>query len=274
MNLAQYNNNIVYLFGGSTGIGRSIAQTLCSAGAHVIIFARKESSLIEALALLEAKRLNAEQRIEYRCLDVSDNNRIQVLMAELVLSFGIPDLLINCAGRAIPRKFEEISYEQFDETMKINLYGCRNTIAALLPHMKKQGGVIVNTSSIAGIMGVFGYSDYSASKFALIGFSEALKSEVRQYNIKVSVLCPPDTDTPGFENENLTKPAETIAISEGGGLLSPDQVAVVFFKELDKGKFLIIPGTTSKLSVWVKRLFPGFIDYFMNKQIDAVAKRS
>ena len=98
--------------------------------------------------------------------------------------------------------------------MKINLYGARNAIAALLPHMRNQGGHIVNVSSIAGLIGVFGYTDYCASKFGLIGFSEALRSELDSQGIMVSVLCPPDTDTPGLAEENLTKPPETLAVSE------------------------------------------------------------
>ncbi len=103
----------------------------------------------------------------------------------------------NNNGRAYPRKFADVSCQQFDETMRINMYGIWNTCAALVPHMKEQGGAIVNISSIAGFVGVFGFTDYSASKFAVIGFSEALKSELKQFGITVQVLCPPDTDTPG-----------------------------------------------------------------------------
>ena len=123
-------------------------------------------------------------------------------MAEVVQSFGAPDILINNVGRALPRYFEDVTFEQFDETMKTNLYGAWNTISVLVPHMKAGGGTIVNVSSMAGFIGVFGYTDYCASKFAVVGLSEALRQELRRYGITVAVLCPPDTDTPGLANED------------------------------------------------------------------------
>src|SRR5438477_366286 len=80
-------------------------------------------------------------------------------------------------------------------------------------------------ASLAGLIGVFGYTDYCASKFAIVGFSEALRSELKPHGIMVSVLCPPDVDTPGFAVENTTKPPETVAISEGAKPMTPDEVA-------------------------------------------------
>ena len=79
---------------------------------------------------------------------------------------------------------KRIPYAQLDETMKINFYGIWNTISILAPYMKELGGYIVNVSSIAGFIGVFGFTDYSASKFAIIGFSEALQSELRPHGIQ------------------------------------------------------------------------------------------
>lgn len=89
--------------------------------------------------------------------------------------------------------------------MKVHIYGVWNSISTLLPHMRQRGGYIVNVSSVLGFMGVFGYSDYCPSKFAILGLSEVLKSELKRYGIGISVLCPPDTDTPGFQVENQTK---------------------------------------------------------------------
>ena len=165
-----------------------------------------------------------------------------------------------------------IPAEQFDATMKINLYGCRNTIAPLIPYMKIKGGLIVNTSSMVGLIGVYGYTDYAASKFALIGYSEVLRSKLKPHNIQVNVLCPPDTDTPGFATENLTKPAATHAISASANLLTPQQVADIFFKEIVKDKFLIVPGLNGKFSVLMKRLFPGLVEFVMDRTIQRTVK--
>ncbi len=274
MNLSDFENQYVFLVGGTSGIGLAIAKQLSTAGAHIMLLARTQAKLQQTQETLKKLAKNDKQTIDYRCLDVSDHQATQTLMDELVSSFGVPNVLINCAGRAIPEHVENISYQQFDDTMKINLYGCRNTVSALLPHMKKNGGLIVNTSSLAGVIGVFGYSDYCASKFALIGYSEALRSEVKKYNIKVAVLCPPDTDTPGFEIENLTKPAETQAISQSASLLSSEQVAMAFFKGLRKNKMLIVPGMAGKFNVLMKRLLPGLVEWVMDREINKVAEKT
>ncbi len=273
MKLNEFNDQIVYLVGGTSGIGLAIAEQLSRAGAHIILLARTETKLQFAHARIKKLAVNTQQRFTYQCLDVSDPVATHSVLTELVDSFGAPKVLINCAGRAIPQPIENISYQQFDDTMKINLYGCRNTVAALLPHMKKSGGLIVNTASLAGIIGVFGYSDYCASKFALIGYSEALRSEVKKYNIKVAVLCPPDTDTPGFEIENTTKPLETQAISQSASLLSSEQVAQAFFKGLTRSSMLIIPGAAGKFNALMKRFFPGIVEWVMDREIKKVAQR-
>ena len=271
MKLDDFQNKHVYLVGGSSGIGLAIAEKLVGAGAHVMIISRSLTTLQKALSILEAKRTNTQQKIESTSLDVSNHQQTHITLNELVDSFGVPDALINCAGRSIPQHHDDISYEQFDETLKINLYGCRNTVAALIPHMKshkkESGGLIVNTASLAGIIGVFGMTDYSASKFALIGYSEALRSEVKKHNIKVMVLCPPDTDTPGFENENKTKPAETHAVSESASLLTSEQVANAFFKALPKRNMLIVPGVAGKFSVVMKRFFPRVVELVMDRGV-------
>lgn len=271
MKLRDFQNKHVYLVGGSSGIGLAIAEKLVGSGAHVMIISRTQSTLQKALSILETGRINALQKIESTSLDVSDHQQTHTTLTELVNSFGIPDALINCAGRSIPQHHDRVSYEQFDQTLKINLYGCRNTVAALIPHMKENGGLIVNTSSLAGVIGVFGMTDYSASKFALIGYSEALRSEVKKHKIKVMVLCPPDTDTPGFENENKTKPAETHAVSESASLLTSEQVANAFFKALPKRNMLIVPGVAGKFSVYMKRFFPRVVEFVMDRDVRRVS---
>lgn len=194
-----------YITGGSSGIGLSAAKQLAARGANVLIFGRTQERLEAALAGIKECRILDEQWIASMQTDVGNYQNVRQVMAEAVSGYGPPDILINCAGMAYPHYFEEIGYAQFDETMKTNLYGIWNTISALVPVMKEKGGHIVNIASIAGFIGIFGYTAYSASKFGVIGFSEALRSELRKHGLKVVVLCPPDTDTPGFAAENRTK---------------------------------------------------------------------
>lgn len=271
--MKEFNGKTAFIPGGSSGIGLATAKLMASKGAHVMIFARNTKRLEEAAAQIEQNRKSGTQRVGFMPIDVSDNAAVKETMVRAISDFGTPDLLINCAGRAYPRYFESISYEQFDETMRTNMYGIWNTCSALVPYMKERGGVIVNTSSMVGFLGVFGYTDYSASKFAIVGFSETLKSELKQYNIVVQVLCPPDTDTPGFSEENKTKPEETKAISANAKLMSADDVAHALLKNIRSGTFMIIPNLDGKLTYIVKRLFPRLTEFVMDMSIQKVQKK-
>ena len=189
--MKTFEQKNAYITGGSSGIGLTTAKMLAAEGANVLIFSRSRDRLDQAVQEIEEQRKSEGQRVAAMQLDVSRHEEVSRVMAEAVGQFGTPDLLINSAGKAVPRPFEEISYEQFDDIMRTNFYGAWGTIQALLPHMKKKGGGhIVNVSSMAGFIGVFGYADYGASKFAMMGLSETLKMELRQYNIRVSVLFP------------------------------------------------------------------------------------
>ena len=271
--MKDFNKKTIYIIGGSSGIGLSTASLLAQKGSHIIIFARDENRLTSAIAEIKSQKVSGDQLFGFMALDVSARERVESVMEKAVSDFGAPDMLINCAGRSYPRHFEDITFDQFDETMKINLYGIWNTIAVLLPHMKQKGGHISNVSSIAGFIGVFGFTDYSASKFAIIGFSEALKSELKKYNINVSVLCPPDTDTPAFEVENRTKPDETKAISASAKLMQPDDVAAAFIHGVMKGKFIIIPGMDGKFTYVMKRWFPKIVEFVMDMIIKKVQRK-
>ncbi|PKL38916.1 MAG: short-chain dehydrogenase [Spirochaetae bacterium HGW-Spirochaetae-1] len=271
--MKDFIGKTVFIPGGSSGIGLSTAKLLAGEGGHVMIFARNKKRLDEAAEQIGKSRKNPSQRVDCLQLDVSDFKAVQKTMTRAVRDFGTPDILINCAGRAYPRNFEDISFSQFDETMRINMYGIWNTCSVLTPFMKERGGIIVNTSSMSGFIGVFGYTDYSASKFAIVGFSEALKSELKNSNISVQVLCPPDTDTPGFAVENTTKPDETKAISAAAKIMSPDDVARVLLKEIGGKTFMIIPNLDGKFTYIMKRLLPGVVDFVMDMDIKKVQKR-
>lgn len=266
----MFKDKIIYIPGGSSGIGLAAAKQLAGKGAHVFIFARTPSRLKTALQEISAAKINDDQRFGARAVDVSDPSRVGDIMNAAVHDFGIPDILINTAGLSEPRIFENVTHEQFDRILKANLYGTRNTIFTLLPHMKKRGGHIVNTSSIAGIIGVFGYTDYCASKFALIGLSEALRMELKPFGINVSVLCPPDTDTPMLRDENKIKPEETKALAGGAKVLSADEVAQDLLKGIIKQKFMIIPGFEGKLIDKLRRWCPSVLMHFMDNTVKKV----
>jgi 3-dehydrosphinganine reductase len=266
MKVKDFEGKNVYIVGGSSGIGLAAAEMLAQRGSNVIIFARGRERLEEALEKITARKKHDKQRFAFKQVDISDHAEVEEVMGEAVDEFGPADILINSAGRALPDYFENVSFEQLDESMKLHLYGNWNTIKALLPHLKQRRGYIVNVCSVVGFVGPFGYSDYAASKFALMGLTEVLKSELKPCGVGISILCPPDTDTPGFEVENRNKPPETVAVSEGGGLLQPEQVAQALVKGMERGKFAIMPGSARTIYL-LKRFFPWLVDYVMDREI-------
>jgi len=271
-----YKNKKVFIVGGSSGIGLATAHLLAQQGAHVCIFARREPLLQQAIEQLTSSVNNSSVnnssakdgcKIIYRCLDVVDELDVIEKFSCAARELGSPEILINCAGAAFPNYFENISAQQFESTLRLNVLGVRNVSSAVLPYMKQTGGHIINTSSLAGFIGVFGYTDYCASKFAIVGFSEALRQEVRQHGISVSVLYPPDTLTPGFAEEEKTKPKETRAISGNAKLLTPEQVAFALVKKIPKQKFHIIPTFDGQLSHLLKRWAPSLVSWVMERSI-------
>jgi short-subunit dehydrogenase len=242
--------------GGSSGIGFAIAEHLVRTGTHVTLAARDKQRLETAAERLR-KSAAGHVRIDFFPLDVTDREAVRESVS-LVSSIQPPDLIINAAGYVLPGYVEQLEFSTFETTMDINAGGIWNIVKAYTP-MMPEGGTVVNISSFSGLLGTFGYTAYAASKYAVIGLSEALRNELSLRKIQVSVLCPPDTDTPQLEQENRFKPPETKALSEHAGLLQPDFVARALFRGLKKGHFIIIPGIRGKLIYLLKRLCPGII---------------
>ena len=114
-------------------------------------------------------------------------------------------------------------------------------------------------------MGLFGYTGYCASKYAVVGFSEALRREVRPFGLKVCLLCPPNTDTPGLARENLTKPPEVLAQEENVKTVSPEFVAKKLLQALPRGKNLVIPTFDGWLAYYLSRYAPFILEQFIKR---------
>ncbi|MEO0107800.1 MAG: SDR family oxidoreductase [candidate division WOR-3 bacterium] len=270
--LRSYRGKAVYITGGSSGIGLEAARQFASLGADVAIFARGQARLETALGVLEQVRIDPGQRFRARALDVTNAAAVRSTMAELVQELGAPTVLINSAGSVTAGHFLETSSEQRDAVMATNFYGTWNTVAALVPYMLARGGNIVNISSIAGLVGVFGYTAYAASKFAVTGFSEALRSELKGQGIVVSCLCPPDTDTPQLAEDNRIKPPETRAISGTARVMRPAEVVRAMIRGMERGRAIITPGF-GRIVFSAKRLVPGLVEASMDRDIRRVQSR-
>jgi 3-dehydrosphinganine reductase len=272
MKITTFRDKRVFITGGSSGIGLTVAVLLASEGAHILIFGRDRKKLDGAVEKVRSscaskEKFSEEQQIGGMQLDVADYREVEEVLTAAVEDFGVPDIFINSAGRSVPHYFEDVTYEQFDKTMKINLYGVRNTCAVIVPHMKNRGGILANVASLAGPFPLFGYTDYCASKAAVIAFSDTLRSEVKPHGIDVCILLPPDTDTPGYRAENSTKPPETKAVSAVSTVVQPELVAKKLLKGMKKRKLFIVPTFSDHLFYIVNRIWPGLVRAVLDKVV-------
>lgn len=221
-----------------------------------------------------AMRNALQARIHVLSLDVSDIEAVNEMIPPLLDKTGTPDLCYIGAGIAHPNHFEKIPHEIFQRTMDVNVGGAWNVLSAVIPRMKAEGrGTIAIVSSLAGLVGTYGYSAYAASKFALVGLSQCLRNELKPDGIDVKVLCPQDTDTPQLAAENKTKPDETRRISRNAAIMSPRAVAKALIEAFGSKKFLIIPGTMGKLGWFIYKLFPRLVYGIFDREVSYVRRQ-
>lgn len=250
----------VLMTGGSSGIGLAVARELARAGCHLHLAARRPDALDRAISALEAERADASQEFSAHPCDVSAHAEVASLFSQLRAGGRSPSVVVNSAGVSLAGYFEQLPVEEFERVMRVNYLGTLYVLKEAVPDMLAAGeGRILNVSSVAGLLGVFGYSAYSASKFAVCGLTQTLRSELKPRGIGVSLLCPPDTDTPMLRAE-AENPPETRALSQTGGVLTAEQVARAAVRGLRVGKAVIVPGVGGKLVAAAQRFAPGLLE--------------
>jgi 3-dehydrosphinganine reductase len=252
-----YQGKSVIITGGSSGIGLAFARRIAGLGAEPVLVARRKDVLDEARSSITAAHPGA--RVLTIELDVSKENDVSRVMAEH-LSSHPADVLVNNAGIVLPGRFLELPTSEFHKMMDVNYFGTVHMCKAVLPSMVDRGrGNVLNVSSLAGVIGIYGYTPYAASKFALVGFSQALRAEMWPHGVKVGVCLPPDTDTPQLAFENQYKPAETRAIAGTVKTLSPDAVAEAMIDGIASGRFEIFPDIASRASAFAQGFVPSVV---------------
>ena len=251
----------VIVTGSSSGIGRALAMELARRGAHVVINARRAERL-EALA--DAIRKEGGN-VETAVGDLTEPEVREKLIETAKERFGGLDVLINNAGVGSMGKFEHADPQRTRDVMELNFFALTEMTRLALPLlMHGTTPMIVNVSSILGLRGTPYSSGYSASKFAVQGFSESLRAELTPHKIDVLVVSPGTTETEFFDSV-LEKKGEPAWPSHTP--VTPEHVAISVVRAMEKGKHAVIPYFWGKVMVWINRLSPKLMDGVMSRYV-------
>lgn len=262
-----------WVTGGSSGIGLELTQRLLKDNYQVCIFAH--AGVEQAVADLQ-KHSTSVCGFE---IDVQNESTMDAKFAEAVTTFGTPDLLINSAGISIAKNFDEMSAQEFERQININLVGSRNVAHAALPHLKQsvQQGKrpkLVFIASAAGLVGCYGYTGYCSSKFGVIGLAEVLRMELRSQKIDVAVVCPPEVDTPLVAEERKTGSPVTAALKQlGGGTMPVDKACQEIYNGIFSNEFMVIIGTQLRILTKLSRVLPDLYRNQIDKKLDKIIQK-
>jgi dehydrogenase/reductase SDR family protein 7B len=266
-------NKIVIITGASSGIGEACAIEFANRGANIVITARNLDKLNAVAAKI--KKIGVEVLV-VKC-DVSIQSECENMVKEAVSKFGRIDTLINNAGISMRAVFNVMDVDVLERVMNINFYGTVYCTKYALPYILKNKGSIVGVSSIAGYVGLPARTGYSASKFAMQGFLEALRTENLRNSLHVMVACP------GFTASNIRNTALSSDGSVQGEsprdeqkMMTSEEVAQHIVNGVEKRKRTLILTSQGKLVVFLSKWFPRFVEKqvfnHMAKEVDSPIK--
>jgi dehydrogenase/reductase SDR family member 7B len=250
-------NKTVVITGGSSGIGKAMAEIFGINGSSILITGRDATALEATVGELKSKGIDIYGFVA----DVSKEEDNRKMAEEAIRLFGKIDVLINNAGISMRALFEEVDLEVVKKVMDINFYGVLYATKHCLPSILENGGSVVGISSIAGYRGLPGRTGYSASKFALNGFLEVLRTEMLKKGVHVLTACP------GFTASNIRKRSLTKdGTSQGesprneGSMMTAEECALHIYKATVKRKKILILTAQGKFTVFLNKWFPGWAD--------------
>jgi short-subunit dehydrogenase len=253
--MSKFTDKIVVITGGSDGIGKALVAQFLALGAKVATCGRNENKLSLLAAEFPSSNLFTAQ------VDVSKQDESEAFIKQVVDNWGRIDVLINNAGISMRALVSEVSVQTLQNVMDINFWGTVYCTKAALASIQQNKGVIVGVSSIAGYRGLPGRSGYSASKFALNGWLEALKTELYASGTHVMWVCPGFT-TSNIRNAALDKNAKAQGESpmDEGAMMSSEDCATHIIHAIEKRKRSLVLTFTGKRTVFMNKYFPAWAD--------------
>jgi 3-dehydrosphinganine reductase len=267
-----FANTYAVISGGSSGIGFAIAKQFVKKGGSVVLLARQVEKLKHCQQELQTLCKLDSQFVEFCSVDLCDFEILQTTLHPVLEKHGTPEYVIHSAGVVYPAVFEKTSIDRFRWMMDTNYFAAVNLFQIMVPLMKaRKSGHLVAMGSAASFLAIWGYSAYNGSKFAIRGLCDTLRSELKPYNVKVSIVFPPDTDTPQLAYENQFKPKITQEIAGTIQPLSADFVAEKIIEGVIKNKYMIMPDAGTKIVFRLVNFLGGgtykLLDYLTSKAI-------
>uniref|UniRef100_M4B3A7 3-dehydrosphinganine reductase n=1 Tax=Hyaloperonospora arabidopsidis (strain Emoy2) TaxID=559515 RepID=M4B3A7_HYAAE len=263
----------VFITGGSSGLGLALAKKYARQGAKVSIVARGLENLEQSKTDIQRVCKHADARVFIQSCDVTDFASVQKAVDAANKFHGrATDHVVCSAGYAVPGYIVDQDVSLHKSIMDVNYFGALHAIKAALPAMvqcsEKEGndGHIVLVGSGLGLISWVGYSQYSASKYALRGLAESLRNELKLYGIRVSIFYPGNIDSPGYVLENRTKPAETKTIEGVSALVQPEDVAQSLINGISDGQFSI----TNDIMIFFLRILGNGVAPRYNTMLETV----
>jgi len=253
----DFKNKIVLITGASSGIGKDTAIEFAKKGATLVLVARSEDKLEQIASELKKYPISI---LVYQC-DISKKDQVKEMSKKVLEKFNHIDILVNNAGFAIYGSVSDLSIDDIESQMMTNYFGMVYCIKNFLPSMlNKKSGHIVNVASVAASFGLPGIAPYCASKFAMLGFSEGLKHELKNTGVGITVVSPIMVRTNFFDHDSFAKMPKYSPTS-----LSSKTVAKTILKAANSPRLEIIVPSVVRVAVWMKNTFPYFINPILGK---------